>query len=286
MARTTNHWPRLLAACLSGVALHPALAADKGLAVAVRGFTGAGSADTVAVAPGITDLLSGALSEMTQPCTVRVTEWRRRGELLKEVELGRSRYADRSSFAVPGQATQPDVFIDGTLNERNGSVAWTVKAVDAVSGSTLAEERGSVPAGQLLDSPDTMARRLGEKLCKRRAGWRISGQIDEASVTGVVCGPLDRPFTASSPEVAGQWQFTPAGAAGGKFSYSAADVGGVRGSGAGSYRVLAGGAADAPVTLKLSGTGSIHSPLGTFSAAITESLTLTPIPSCERVGDR
>lgn len=91
MARTTNHWPRLLAACLSGVALHPALAADKGLAVAVRGFTGAGSADTVAVAPGITDLLSGALSEMTQPCTVRVTEWRRRGELLKEVELGRSR---------------------------------------------------------------------------------------------------------------------------------------------------------------------------------------------------
>lgn len=285
MHTTIHRWRRLLAAGVCSAVVLPAPAADKGLAVAVRGFTGTGSADTVAVAPGFVDLLSIALGEMKQPCTVRVTEWRRRSELLKEVELGRSPYADRSTFPTPGQATQPDVFIDGTLGERGGSVAWTVKAVDAQTGATLAEERGSVPNGQLLDSADTMARRLGDKLCKRRAGWRISGQIDEATVTGVVCGRLDRPFTASSPEVAGQWQFTPASAAGGKFSYSAANVGGARGTGSGSYRVSA-GAADGPVTLQLAGTGSVHSPLGSFSAEITEALTLTPIPSCERVGDR
>lgn len=263
----------------------PAAAADLGLAVAVRAFKGSGSAEIEAMARGYDDLLTADLSGITHPCTLRVTEWKRRADVLREQQLGRSRYADRSTFARPGQATQPDVFVDGSIVESGGRVSWHVKASNALTGEVLAEDRGSAPARDAVDSSETVARNLAGKLCKKKLGWRISGQIDEASITGVICGPLDAPFTATSPEVAGQWQFTPAGAAGGTFSYSAADVGGARGSGTGTYRLLR-GAADGPATLKLAGTGAVHSPLGSFSAPITESLTLTPIPSCERVGDR
>lgn len=124
------------------------------------------------------------------------------------------------------------------------------------------------------------------KLSIADTGWRIDGRLDETTITGVVCGTLDQPFTATAPEVAGQWQFTPSDATGGKFSYVAANVGGTRGNGAGSYNVIGDPGTGNPVSLHIKGTGSIHSPLGTFSGPINERLTLTPIASCERTGDR
>ncbi|MBX3605874.1 MAG: hypothetical protein KF788_11400 [Piscinibacter sp.] len=110
------------------------------------------------------------------------------------------------------------------------------------------------------------------------AGLRISGRIDEATVQGLVCGDLARPFGAVSPEVEGRWSFVPRSASAGSFTYQARNVGGVPGSGSGTYvitRDAAGGG-----RIKLDGTGSIHSPVGTFSATIYETLTLTPAAGC------
>ncbi len=263
-----------------------AAAQDQGLAVAVRSFSGSGSAEIEAFARGYVALLSSDMTNVSGPCPLRVVEWERRADARREIQLGQSRHAQKGTFAQPGHATQPDVFVDGTLVERGQRMAWNVKVTDAVSGRVVAEERGSVPVGQTVDSSETVARNLANKLCQVKAGWRLSGRLDEASITGVVCGSLDRPFTATAPEVAGRWQFTPAAAGGGKFSYVAADVGGTRGTGAGTYRVQGDPSAGTAVAIHIVGTGSIQSPLGTFSGPINETLTLTPIPSCERVGDR
>jgi hypothetical protein len=110
------------------------------------------------------------------------------------------------------------------------------------------------------------------------AALRISGRMDDATVNGVICGDPARPFTANSPEVGGSWQFTPTSATTGTFTYKATDVGGVPGSGAGRYVIMRD--ASGGGRIKLDGTGSIHSPVGTFSATIFETLTLTPVTRC------
>lgn len=112
----------------------------------------------------------------------------------------------------------------------------------------------------------------------RGRGLRISGRMDDATVQGLVCGDLARPFAAVSPEVEGSWSFVPRSATAGSFTYKARNVGGVPGSGLGTYVITrdAGGGG----RIKLDGTGSIHSPVGTFSATIFETLTLTPAAGC------
>jgi len=113
-----------------------------------------------------------------------------------------------------------------------------------------------------------------------RAQRRSCGR--ELWAHGGAGGSLGKPFTAVSPEVAGTWKFTPKSQSAGTFSYEAKNIGGATGTGSGTY-VLSptpqGGG-----KIKLAGTGSIHSPVGDFSAAITESISLTPLRSCGRVG--
>ena len=105
MARTTNHWPRLLAACLSGVALHPAPAADKGWPSRC-GLHGRGSADTVAVAPGITDLLSGPERDDPALHGARHRNGGGAANCWRSSSAARV-MPDRSSFAVPGRPRSP-----------------------------------------------------------------------------------------------------------------------------------------------------------------------------------
>jgi hypothetical protein len=107
---------------------------------------------------------------------------------------------------------------------------------------------------------------------------RITGRMDDATVQGLICGDLARPFGAVSPEVEGSWSFVPRSASAGSFTYKARNVGGVPGSGSGTYVITRD--AQGGGRIKLDGTGSIHSPVGTFSATIYETLTLTPAPGC------
>lgn len=256
--------------------------ANQGLAVAVRDFVGSGSAEVRQFGPGFSDLLMVDLIDLTtKRCPFRVVEWKRSADALREIELQHSRYGDPATAVKRGQLVQPDVFIDGQLSSLGNGVRWDIQIRDALSGAVLDSERGQADDAQVFDAITPLAERLADKLCKLRVGFRIRGQIDDATVQGVACG-LTRPFEASSPEVAGRWHFVPRSGAAGTFSYTAADVGGLTGSGSGSYAVVREGGL--PVRLQLAGKGSIHSPLGTFSAEITESLDLEPIPSCERIG--
>ncbi len=110
------------------------------------------------------------------------------------------------------------------------------------------------------------------------AGLRISGRMDDATVQGLVCGDLAKPFAAVSPEVEGTWSFVPKSATAGSFTYRARNVGGIPGSGLGTYVITRD--ANGGGRIKLDGTGSVHSPVGTFSATIYETLTLTPATGC------
>lgn len=253
-----------------------------GTAVAVKAFKGTGP--EAPMGKGMADLLIVDLMQAGAKCRLRLVEWMRRADALKEFELAKSPYADKSTFPQPGRLTQPDVFIDGVIHTTANSITWSLQATDAITGAVLAEDRSVTPARDFNAASEGIAQRLASKLCKVRAGYRITGRMDDATINGVVCGGLSRPFTATSPEVAGSWNFTPKGDTAGSFTYGAKNVGGATGSGAGTYTVIAEG--EGRVRLQLAGTGRVHSPLGTFSAKITESLHLTPIPSCERVGDR
>ena len=257
-------------------------ASPSGMVVAVTKFEGKG-ADPYKGA-SLSNLLIGDLLTAGEPCKLRLTEWTRRDEVLKEVEFGQSRYADKATAPRPGQLLQPDVFVEGSVSTTATSMSWELQVRDATSGTVLAQDSGTGKTSDIVALSEGIGKRLASKLCKKTTGYRISGRMDEATVNGVVCGGLATPFSATSPEVAGSWKFTPANENAGSFSYTAKNVGGATGSGSGTYKVIRGSGDN--VRIQLAGKGSIHSPLGTFSAPITESLNLAPIPSCERVGDR
>lgn len=178
---------------------------------------------------------------------------------------------------------QPDVFVDGSISIVGNSFTWSVKITNAVTGEVQANLQGR-GNDDLFETEQALIKKLAEELCKARPGYVLSGRMDEATINGLVCGDLSKPLTAKSPEVAGTWTFTPTSKSSGSFVYSAANVGGVPGKGSGTYKIAP--AAGGTLRIQLSGSGSIMSPVGTFSAPITESLTLTPAASCKRTGNR
>lgn len=272
----------LFALAIAGIPLASPAASPSGMVVAVTKFEGKGSDPYKGAS--LSSLLIGDLLTAGQPCKLRLTEWTRRDDVRREVEFGQSPYADKATAPKPGQLLQPDVFIEGTVSASSTSMTWSLQARDAASGAVLAQDGGTGKTNDIVAISEGIGKRLAGKLCKKTAGYRITGRMDDATINGVVCGGLAMPFTATSPEVAGSWKFTPTGETGGSFSYTARNVGGATGSGAGTYKVIPGSGGN--LRIQLAGKGSIHSPLGTFSAAITESLNLAPIPSCERTGDR
>jgi hypothetical protein len=214
-------------------------------------------------------LITDLIETYGKACRGRITEWAKRAEALKEIELSNSRYGDPATAIRRGQLLQPGFFIESTIGGTAERFTYSLQVKDATTGEVVAEESETVPANQAFDTIDRLADRLPEKLCKNRAGYRMDGVMDEATINGTICGKLDKPFVAISPEVAGNWKFTPAGPASGSFTYTAKNIGGATGSGAGTYVIA-----------------RTRSPLGTFSAAITESIHLTPVKTCGRIGDK
>ena len=271
-----------VALIFTGIPLALPAASPSGLVVGVTKFEGTGT--NPGMGPFLTDLVLGDVLQSGEPCKLRLIEWARRGDVLKEIEFGQTPYVDKATAPKKGQLLQPDVFVDGAVSTTADSMTWSIQAREASTGAVLAEDKGTGKQSDHVKISEGIGKRLASKLCKKNAGYRITGRMDDATINGVICGGLAKPFTATSPEVAGSWKFTPASESAGSFSYTAKNVGGATGSGAGTYKAIPG--AGGNVRIQLAGKGSIHSPLGTFSAAITESLTLTPIPSCERTGDR
>ena len=254
----------------------------EGPVVAVRDFTATGPGSVLG--KGLPDMLITDLVQVTEPCTLKVAEWRHRSEVIQEIERQQTSAFDPASAVTPGRMEQPDVFVDGSMTTTDSTDIWSITISDAMTGEVLATEQASAPADQIFEAEQALVKRLAQELCKARPGYQIAGTMDEATINGIICGKLNKPFVATSPEVVGSWTFTPANERGGQFAYAAQNVGGATGSGSGTYRILPGeGGAK---SIKLSGSGAVHSPLGTFSAPITESLTLTPIATCRRTGNR
>lgn len=155
-----------------------------------------------------------------------------------------------------GQATLPAVLLVGLLAATAGRAQ-----TESIGNARKAEGSSVAPAAKA-----------------KGPGLRISGRMDDATVQGLVCGDLARPFAAVSPEVEGTWSFVPKSATAGSFTYKARNVGGIPGSGLGTYVITRD--ANGGGRIKLDGTGSVHSPVGTFSATIYETLTLTPATGC------
>ena len=231
---------------------------------------------------GLSDSLMHHLVPQVRGCKGKITEWARRRDVVNEVEFQQSKYVDKSTATEVGQLLQPDLVISGQLNGDAQSFSWAVQLKDAITGELLLEDKGKAPAGEILTFDKAVADRMSKKICESEVGYAISGQMDEGTVSGTICGKLDKSFTAVSPEVGGTWNFTPSSELGGSFTYAASNVGGVPGSGGGTYKILKSG--NTAQAIKLSGSGAIHSPLGTFTAAIGETLTLTPIKTCGRRG--
>jgi len=217
-------------------------------------------------------------------CGGRQRDWSRRADIQKEIAFQQTKYVDPTTAAKPGQLLQPDVFITGTVSGDANNFTWKVEVVAAVGGEVIAEDSGTAPNDKFIDSAflDQLAKRLIDKACKLRAGYKMDGRMDDASISGTICGSLEKPFTAVSPEVAGSWDFTPQSETNGAFTYQAKNIGGATGTGAGTYVLTR--TPQGSGKIKLAGKGTVHSPMGDFSAAITESITLTPLRTCGRVG--
>jgi hypothetical protein len=279
----TAHAGRL--GLLLGVLLWPmgATAAEPGPVVAVREFTGAPGYPQIG--PGTTTMLITDLVNVQDPCELTIAAWGKdREAVLAEHELQQSGAVDEATRLTPGKLVQPDVFVDGSVSVAGGRFSWSVTISDAMTGEVLGTVQSSAAGDQFFEGAEALAKLLAAELCKARPGFALSGQIDEATVTGLLCGDLSKPFTARSPEVDGTWTFTPADKTRGSFVYVATNVGGAAGKGSGTYTISP--ATGGTRRVQLSGTGSIVSPIGEFSAPITESLTLTPAASCKRTGNR
>lgn len=229
----------------------------------------------------MTELLITDLVGVTEPCDLTIAAWGKdRAAARGEIDLQQSAAGDPATRVATGKLVQPDVFVDGSMSIVGDRFSWSVKITDAITGEVQANLQGA--SDDLFEGGEELDRKLAEELCKARPGFVLSGRMDEATIKGFVCGDLSKPFTAKSPEVAATWTFTPTSKTSGSFAYSATNVGGVPGKGSGTYKIVPGAAGTRRI--QLSGSGSIMSPVGTFSAPITESLTLTPAASCKRTG--
>jgi hypothetical protein len=251
-------------AVLASLVCAAALAQDDRPVLAVEAFTGnvveidgGRTVPNPGLLRGFAELIVTDLGVTPNPCDLRLAEWLRRADVIREIELSQSGDFNPATAIPVGQLLQPDVFLRGTLNSDGTTATWSLQLVVAEGGRVV---------------------------CKLEVGYAMAGVMDEATIGGTICGNLDKNFTARSPEVGGDWKFVPGSPDAGTFTYAAADVGGVTGSGSGTYTVLRSG--EKAVRIQLAGTGAIHSPLGTFTAEITESIALTPVKTCGRVGDK
>lgn len=254
----------------------------EGPIVAVREF--AAPAAQPKIGKSMTELLITDLIGVKEPCALTIAAWGKdRAAGRGEIKFQQNPAVDPSTRVATGKAVQPDVFVDGSISIVGDHFSWSVKITDAITGEVQATLQESNAGDDLFKAGEALAKKLAEELCKARPGFVLSGRMDEATIKGFVCGDLSKPFTAKSPEVAATWTFTPTSKTSGSFVYSATNVGGVPGKGSGTYKIVPG--AGGTRRIQLSGSGSIISPVGTFSAPITESLTLTPAASCKRTGN-
>ena len=143
--------------------------ANAGPAVAVKEFA---DPDPQSVYGwGLSELVENDLAQLAndtpawKPCEMAVGEWRRRDEILKELELQQSPRFDPATRAKPGQLIQPTVFIEGSVSNTAGQVSWNIQARDAATGRVIGSDSGSISENHFYDVTEGIAQRLASILC-------------------------------------------------------------------------------------------------------------------------
>ena len=173
--------------------------APAGRQVGVNAFQGPASGDLQYLARGaadmvIVDLVNGlpkACKGTGGDVVVREVDPERVKALEAEQELGRSPYADKSTFPTPN-ATIPDVLVNGTVGG-DGNVSVTLN--DARTGAIidqLTQDLGSDPVGGL----EQLAGKIADKLCTLTDAYELrldvngSGNFGTHSATGKLATTL------------------------------------------------------------------------------------------------
>jgi len=271
-------WVLAISVAWSSILLSSLVQAEPAsLAVAVRNFENAGVDPYFGAS--LSDLLVNDLAAGDgAPCKLRVVEWKRRAEVLREIELGQSRYADKSTFPQLGHLIEPNVFIDGAVNTTDSTAIWSVQAKDAVTGDVLAEDKGSVPSDQILDASKGIAKRLAEKLCKLPS-FVAKGGGPGLTITGTV-NDISRPFVlhGTGQGFTLELLYTPTKQTGstGTMTYKGKG-GGVSLWGVGNYTIDGIESGRGPLTLTAKPSGCVDGPGIHNCRQTVEVVTLTPI---------
>jgi hypothetical protein len=196
-----------------------------------------------------------------------------RGEALKELALQQTGAVDPNSITIREVPPEPTALIEGSLNAAGDTISWAVEMRDRASGEEMALSEGSVPADQVWEISERVARDMLEAACPRK-GFAVTATIDDLVIDTEVCdysGPFEivsKPGGASATI-----SFAPTAATAGTYTY-AGQVAGAPASGAGTYVIDL--TPDGTGTLVIDGVFSVTSPMGTFSATGPETMVLSP----------
>lgn len=142
-----------------------------GPAVAVREFETASRDDPMG--KGLADLIVVDLVNLTQnddskylDCKMAVVEWRRRDEVLKEIELSQRPEFDPAT-RIENRLIDPRYFVEGKVTTAADSqtTSWSLQVRDARTGQIVAIDKGQTD--KPLDVSLEIADRLACSLCRR-----------------------------------------------------------------------------------------------------------------------
>lgn len=273
-----NRAMRMLLIILSGTTLAWGPNAHAGGSdIAVDVFTAAPSpdADFNAAAPATADLLLNDLMELTIPnnkvaapefgkCKVRLVEWMRRADALKEMEFQQGKDVDPATRSDPGKVIQPNLMVKGQVSLDGNTVKWTLNVNHHPSGKKSFSISGEAPVDTMLkEMPNDMARKLLKKLCTP-TGFKVTARFNDLSLAGTICDPSS-PFTLKGKGVTSGilFSFTPSSETDGAFRIGGT-AGGVPWNGGGKYVISQ---KEGKGTMKMNGSWSIKTPVGVFPGA-------------------
>lgn len=259
------------------------------LLTAVGETTGHGSVEFEAIGPGIGDLMLVDLMDLVekdprfQGCDIAFLEWRRRADVLKEIELQNSGLVDQNSVAARDIPPEPTSLIEGSVTLDGSMVTWSFAMTDRATGTKLATSTGTLPDDQIWDISRKVAADMLTSACPKKEpkklAFAVKAKIDDLLISTVVCD-ASGPFQIVSEENGAQAtiSFVPASPTTGSYTY-AGHVAAAEASGNGTYVLDL--REDGNGTLTITGVFMVKAPFGMGMQNGTVPMQLSPPgPAC------
>lgn len=237
---------RLVGAIIAAIGLPATLeAGHEGRAgIGVMPFTAQPDSTIPEIGDAISELLKNHLAgELGKPerrgCTIAaVAAGKEREEVLKELELQRSRFVDPATRVGDGHLIPVNMTVSGTAVATASTTSWTATVKDGAA-NIVATTTGSFGADathqQIDEAVGQTARDLVSQLCK---SYQASGGGSGLKITPSRVASVLAPFQLQGTFPGGKATifYTPTSATSGTHTYSAAGSG-VTASGKGTYTI-------------------------------------------------